>query len=117
MKRLLPFIQGWYYLITGIWPMVHMASFMAVTGPKIDVWLVKMVALLSISIGISILAARRDNYNSFVLNGTAAFSYFAIDTWYALTGRISPVYLGDAVVELAFLILIILIKTKPKLFI
>lgn len=35
-----PFIQGCYYLITLIWPLVHIKSFMAVTGYKRDVWLV-----------------------------------------------------------------------------
>ena len=36
--------QGGYYAITGVWPLVHMRSFEAVTGPKQDHWLVHTVA-------------------------------------------------------------------------
>ncbi|VTR52312.1 Uncharacterised protein [Sphingobacterium thalpophilum] len=46
-------IQGIYYCLTGIWPVIHISSFMAVTGPKTDLWLVKMVGLLSLAIGLS----------------------------------------------------------------
>ena len=31
-------IQGVYYALTGIWPVVHIGSFMKVTGPKRDLW-------------------------------------------------------------------------------
>ena len=29
-------VQGSYYLVTGLWPLVHLASFEAITGPKVD---------------------------------------------------------------------------------
>lgn len=29
-------VQGTFYLATGIWPLVHIESFVAVTGPKTD---------------------------------------------------------------------------------
>jgi hypothetical protein len=43
--------QGGYYLVTGLWPLVHLASFEAITGPKVDDWLVRMVGLLAAVIG------------------------------------------------------------------
>ena len=42
----LAMIQGAYFLATGIWPLLHLASFMRVTGPKTDRWLVKTVGAL-----------------------------------------------------------------------
>jgi hypothetical protein len=34
--RWLAGLQGAYFLVTGVWPLVHMPSFLAVTGPKTD---------------------------------------------------------------------------------
>jgi hypothetical protein len=45
-RRLIAF-QAAYYLATGLWPLVHLPSFEAVTGPKTDDWLVHMVGLLA----------------------------------------------------------------------
>ena len=47
MIRVILFAQGLYYLITGVWPFLSMASFQAITGPKVDGWLVKMVGALA----------------------------------------------------------------------
>ena len=107
MKKYYPLLQGGYYLLTGLWPILHIRSFNAVTGPKVDLWLVKMVALLTISIGISILAAYREGYHSRLLNALAALSYFTIDTYYALSNRIPDIFLADALVELFFLVMVI----------
>lgn len=96
--------QGAYFLTTGIWPLVHMQSFEAVTGPKTDKWLVKTVGLCIASIGGALLcAAARDRVTPEIRNLaiTSALSLAGIDIWYSLTGRISKVYLADAVPELA----------------
>ena len=96
--------QGAYFMVTGIWPVLHMPSFEAVTGPKVDDWLVKMVGLLAFVIGATIfLATRRDSITREILflAIASALAFTAIDVWYSLSGRISLIYLGDAVVELA----------------
>ena len=54
-------LQGLYYLVTGLWPLIHLASFEAVTGPKTDDWLVKMVGLLAAAIGAALLTAARQS--------------------------------------------------------
>ena len=38
--------QAIYYIATGVWSLVGIRSFQAVTGPKIDTWLVKTVGVL-----------------------------------------------------------------------
>ncbi|WP_255474082.1 hypothetical protein [Pontibacter qinzhouensis] len=50
-------LQGSYWAITGIWPLVHMPSFIWVSGPKTDLWLVRTVGLLLTVIGFTLLAA------------------------------------------------------------
>ena len=42
----LPLEQGLFDLTSGIWPLLDMPSFEAVTGRKTDKWLVKTVGLL-----------------------------------------------------------------------
>jgi hypothetical protein len=44
-------LQGGDYLATGLWPLIHMKSFVAVTGPKRDLWLVRTVGILVSCIG------------------------------------------------------------------
>ena len=46
--------QGLYFLVTAIWPLVHIASFMKVTGPKRDIWLVKTVATVIGAVGLAL---------------------------------------------------------------
>jgi hypothetical protein len=97
--------QGAFYVLTGVWPLLAMWSFELVTGPKTDDWLVRMVGLLAASIGTTLLAAAwrgRVTPEVRLLAVASALSFAAIDLAYALTGRISAVYLLDAVVELLF---------------
>lgn len=108
-KKMILITQGFYYLITGLWPIFHLQSFVMVTGPKEDYWLVKMVGLLAISAGITMLAAYKDKSATLMLNFTFALSFLIIDVVYALNGTIRKIYLGDAVMELIFIILILIV--------
>ncbi|MGE5926145.1 MAG: hypothetical protein ACM357_02240 [Gemmatimonadota bacterium] len=95
--------QSVYYVVTGLWPIVHLGSFEAITGPKVDDWLVKMVGLLAATIGVTLgVAVRHRRWTAEVrtLAILSALSFAAIDLRYALTGRISPIYLADAAIEI-----------------
>ena len=50
-------IQAAYVVLTGLWPIVHVRSFTAVTGSKTDLWLVKTVGALISVIGLVIASA------------------------------------------------------------
>ena len=100
--RALALSQGIYFLATGVWPLVHMPSFEAVTGPKVDKWLVKTVGILVAVIGgvlVSAAARRQVTPETAALAVGTAAGLGAIDTIYASTGRIAPIYLADAAVE------------------
>ena len=100
-------IQSTYYGVTGIWPILHLPSFEAVTGPKIDDWLVYMVGLLAAAIGVVLGAATVQNRvrspDIVLLAMMSAAAFAAIDLRYGLSGRISPVYLADAVVQICLI--------------
>lgn len=93
-------LQGVYFLATGVWPLVSMRTFEAVTGPKADRWLVKTVGLLVAVIGSSlILDRRRPSPGSAALGVGSALALGGVDVVYAARRRISPIYLLDAVAE------------------
>jgi hypothetical protein len=100
--RTLALLQGLYFLVTGIWPLINIGSFQAVTGPKTDLWLVKTVGSLIAVIGLVVLAAGvRDNVTLEVLVlavGSSAV-LMAVDVNYSLKDVISKIYLADAAVE------------------
>jgi hypothetical protein len=99
-----PLTQGLYYLATGLWPLASIRSFQRVTGPKTDLWLVKTVgALIAVEGGALTVAARRHRFTPemALLAIGSALGLAAVDVAYALRGRISPIYLLDAVAELA----------------
>jgi hypothetical protein len=104
MLRKLALVQGIFYLATGIWPLIDIASFQMVTGPKTDLWLVRTVGVLVSVVGVVLLLGfrnRRVSDELLVLAVGCALGLAGIDLIYALSGRISAVYLGDAAVELA----------------
>ena len=94
--------QGAMYVVTGIWPLLHMKSFEAVTGPKTDDWLVYTVGLLLAVIGAVLLAAlrRRTLDGLFVVLAIgAALSLTAVEVVHVLDGTIACIYLLDAAIE------------------
>ncbi|UYL07862.1 hypothetical protein B9G69_012480 [Bdellovibrio sp. SKB1291214] len=97
-------LQIGYFLITGVWPLIHRRSFEATTGPKVDWWLVQMVGLLTVVIAIVLVyGLRQEDYFLVRLIGMAsADAFIIIDLSYALKGRISKIYIADAFIQFLF---------------
>ena len=99
----LALVQGLFYVATGVWPLIDIVSFQVVTGPKIDLWLVHTVGVLVTVVGAVLIIAsrtRRVTPEIVLLAVGSALGLAGIDLRYALAGRISAVYLADAVVEI-----------------
>lgn len=99
-------IQGGYYLISGVWPIAHIRSFLAVTGPKTDLRLVKTVGILVAVIGGVLLLAglnKPTTVEIVVLAVGSLLALTAVDVIYVALKQIPKVYLLDAVIELIFL--------------
>lgn len=101
--RSLARLQAAYYVATGVWPIAHMKSFEAVTGPKVDHWLVRTFGALVTAAGAALAAGSREPRSRalVVLGGGTALALSAAEIVYVLERRISPVYLLDAALELA----------------
>lgn len=104
LAPVLALLQGAFFAVTGIWPLISPGTFQKVTGPKVDFWLVKTVGILIAVIGSALMldgGKRRVTSSTRLLAVGSSLGLAAIDVYYAGVRRISPVYLLDAVVELA----------------
>jgi hypothetical protein len=103
----LALVQGLYYLATGVWPLIDIGSFQAVTGPKTDLWLVHTVGVLVTVIGLVLLAAgwrRQATPEVLLLAIGSIVALTGIDLVYTSRGVIAPVYLVDALGEVIILL-------------
>jgi hypothetical protein len=97
-------VQGIFYFTTGVWPLIHMRSFVWVTGPKTDLWLVQTVGALLALIGAVLwYAGRRGSvHQELKLIGAGVALVLAIcDVVFVARDVIDPIYLLDALAELA----------------
>jgi hypothetical protein len=108
-------VQGVYYALTGLWPLVSIETFQWVTGRKTDHlvtgdeadhWLVMTVGVLVMAIAAAILfAAWRKKFSAeiAVLALASAAGLTAIDVIYVWRGTILPIYLVDAGAEISLI--------------
>jgi hypothetical protein len=102
LTEYLSLAQSAFYVVSGVWPILHIGSFQKVTGPKTDLWLVKTAGTLIAVIGSVIGLAgyrRRVSPEIGVLAVGCAAGLAAIDVVYVAKKRISPIYLLDALAE------------------
>jgi hypothetical protein len=103
----LALVQGLYYAATGVWSLVSIDTFQKVTGPKTDLWLVKTVGVLVSVIGGVLMTAgrrRRTTPEIPLLAAGSAAGLAAIDITYVAKKHISPIYLLDALAEVALIV-------------
>jgi hypothetical protein len=95
--------QGLYYVATGTWPIVHLRSFMALTGRKRETWLVQTFGLLVAALGAALLAdGDRPAAGSTVRFAVApALALAVAEVAFVTRGRIRPIYLVDTAIEVA----------------
>lgn len=107
MNNNVALFQGLYLLVSGVWPIIHSASFLKITGPKTDLWLVNTVGVLLSVIGAILLySGVKDQVTAsiFFLGIGSAAGLTAIDSIYVFKKVISPIYLLDAVIEILLMI-------------
>jgi hypothetical protein len=100
--------QGAYFALTGLWPLVSIGTFMKVTGPKRDIWLVKTVGVIVLAIGAVLVVAGVRNAVTpeiYLLAVASAAGLGGIDIYYVTKGTIDRIYLADAAAEIALIAL------------
>jgi hypothetical protein len=115
LAQALLWVQGSYWLVTGVWPLVSIRTFQWVTGPKTDHlptgreadhWLVMTAGVLITSIALALLTAawrRRVSPEIVALAVASAIGLTGIDVIYVARGVIAPIYLLDAAIEVLLL--------------
>jgi hypothetical protein len=106
MNDLVALVQGIYFLISGVWPLISMRTFLMVTGPKTDLWLVKTVGLILAVIGAVLIVAQlraEINTSIILLAMGSALSLAVVEFLYVAKRVIARIYLADAVLELALI--------------
>jgi hypothetical protein len=107
LYRTILLVQGVYYLITAIWPLIDINSFMVVTGYKTDQWLVKTVGALLIPIALTLLSLRylkADFRIGLILGSTSALAFIIIDFYYSVRNSIKDIYQIDGLAEILILL-------------
>jgi hypothetical protein len=99
--------------------MVHLESFLWVTGPKTDIWLVKAegLTITAASIGMLVASFQNNIQPGVIITGVLIAAFLTgIDIYYSLTDVISDIYLYDAVAEVILIgcWLIWLLKFRGK---
>ncbi|OPB92571.1 hypothetical protein BB020_08185 [Elizabethkingia occulta] len=115
--RTIPYLQGVYYLLTGIWPFLSLESFIRITGPKTDIWLVQTVALLLIPYGLLCFYIANNTKKFPVIAMALALccmSLAGINLYYYLRNSIKWVYSVDFVIEIIFLVYWLFYIAKRK---
>ncbi len=105
--RIIAFIQFGYFAVTGLWPLIHIRSFLVVTGPKTDLWLVRTVGALItvIAAAVGIAAFQNDlRADTILLAIGSSLVLAAVDIVYVALGVISKVYLFDALAEILLIL-------------
>src|SRR5436190_11192688 len=115
LYKIVLWIQGCYFLITGVWPLIDVQSFQFVTGRKTDHlvtgregdhWLVLCVGALVTALAVGFLFAAwkgRPATEVVVFAIASAAALAAIDSIYVMRGAIAPIYLVDAALEASFI--------------
>lgn len=103
--RRVSFTQGVFWAATGAWPILHLKSFEAITGPKRDRWLVRTIGGLITVVGATLISGglHKPVPREVALLGVgSALALGAADVYYTAKGTLRPTYLADAVVEAGF---------------
>lgn len=102
-ERPVPFVQGTYYLLIGLWPLVALDSL--ITGSAGEASL-RAFGRVVIGVGVFLLylAARHrgDWARTATVGVLVALALAAADVALVLNGTAPPVYLADAVIQVAF---------------
>jgi hypothetical protein len=99
------FVQGYYYVLVGLAPVLASDSFRAVGGPDADPWLMRAYGLAVAAVGVLLLLASRKRgavAETARLAVGAAVVLAVADVVFVLNRAAPTVYLLDAAVQVVF---------------
>ena len=107
--------QGLYYIVAGLWPLVDLRSFEALTGPKPDRFVVEATGLLFAASGAALAVgavARGQDRSSRILSALVPMT----STFVALRHRpqVRAVYLADAAAQFGMAVWVTASRATPR---
>ena len=100
-------VQGIYYLLTGLWPLLRLNS-LPLTGSASPNWLPQPVHLLVLCTGVVLLKGSRDQnikQGVKVLSIAAALALLLIDLYFPFSGTVSKLFIIDGILQFSCLVL------------
>jgi len=115
--RGLLWVQAIYTFLTAAWGLIDIDSFMEVTGPKTDIWLVKTVSVLLLPVVVCFFSAlflKMPFLPVFLIAVITTARLASIDFYYTARHTIKWIYAIDGIVELIFLMVWIYVAVMNK---
>lgn len=120
--RLAIAIQGFAYLITGLWPVLHLSSFLSVAGPKPDLYQLFATVLLVLAIGVALVIGswpvrknRPVDRGVYALAVATPAAFILVYLWAVAAGEaLSTAYWADLVFEVVFLVVLAWLGLKSR---
>jgi hypothetical protein len=102
-ERPVPFVQGTYYLLIGLWPVLAFESLPPASGGSGSPWQLRAFGAAVAVVGAVLLFAAC-RHETARLGVTVALTLAAADAALVLNGTAPPLYLADAAVQVAFVL-------------
>jgi hypothetical protein len=67
-----------FYVVTGLWPIIHLRSFEAITGCKREGWLAQSMGGLIAAVGVALIAGSLEKWPSEALKWLGMGSAIAL---------------------------------------
>jgi hypothetical protein len=102
-----PFVQGTYYLLIGLWPLVALDSLPTASAAADHAWSLPAFGLVVAVVGLWLLTAgRKRNALAEIsrLGILVALVVASVDVLLVIHGTAPLVYLADAVIQCAFVL-------------
>lgn len=102
MRRTIAAAQSFFYVTSGVWPLVSLRTFELVTGRKREKWLVQTMGAFIAAVGVALgVAARKRRVapEAVVLGAASAATLAVCDVVFVKKADLRRVYLLDAIVE------------------
>ncbi|MFP2963825.1 hypothetical protein ACLEPN_40405 [Myxococcus sp. 1LA] len=102
-------VQGAYFLLKGLWPLLQPKRVTRRIGPVREGWLMKTVCGLAGAVGATLLTAHRNSRVTPELRNLGIGSAFAllvvdVSTYATNRKRRAPLFLGDAAIQAGLLV-------------
>ena len=110
-------IQGVYLLIIALWPLLHLSSFLTITGIESDSWMLRTTGVYVLAVSFCLLLSyylRKYSWPVTIMAIMTAVGCLYMDGYYYYRHDQLPltVYIVDFVVQLAFVICWIAILSR-----